>query len=110
MPPGTTVDQGIVHPFENDWYTVSQYGALGTAKPAHYHVLCDDHGWDADSVQTITYHMCYACVRAAQSISIPAPAYYAHLVAERAKCYYDIEEEQYFLFLSPDTFLVAFVT
>lgn len=47
VPPGTTVDTGVVHPVENDWFTVSQFGALGTAKPTYYHVLCDDHKWGA---------------------------------------------------------------
>ena len=93
MPPGTTIDTGVVHPREMDWFTVSHFGQLGTSKPTYYHVLWDDNNFTADQLELITYHMCWACFRCAQSISIPAPAYYAHLVAERAKNYIAYPDE-----------------
>lgn len=48
---------------------------------------------DTETLELVTYHMCWACARCAQSISIPAPAYYAHLVAERAKCYIEYNDD-----------------
>ncbi|CAM1327792.1 AGO1 (predicted) [Pycnogonum litorale] len=85
VPPGTTVDTGVVHPFEFDFYLCSHFGIQGTSRPAHYHVLYDDHNFTADSLQQLTYYLCHTYVRCTKSVSIPAPAYYAHLVAFRAK-------------------------
>jgi eukaryotic translation initiation factor 2C len=31
----------------------------GTSRPAHYHVLFDENGFSADSLQTLTYNLCY---------------------------------------------------
>lgn len=57
----------------------------GTSRPSHYHVLWDDNGLSADELQQLTYQMCHTYVRCTRSVSIPAPAYYAHLVAFRAR-------------------------
>ena len=35
---GTTIDQGIGHPTEFDYYQLSHGGLLGTSRPAHYSV------------------------------------------------------------------------
>ncbi|PSN44296.1 Protein argonaute-2 [Blattella germanica] len=65
IPAGTTVD--------------------GTSRPSHYHVLWDDNHFDSDELQCLTYQLCHTYVRCTRSVSIPAPAYYAHLVAFRAR-------------------------
>jgi hypothetical protein len=57
----------------------------GTSRPSHYHVLWDDNSLTADELQQLTYQMCHTYVRCTRSVSIPAPAYYAHLVAFRAR-------------------------
>ncbi|CAD5227824.1 unnamed protein product [Bursaphelenchus okinawaensis] len=85
IPPGTTVDVGITHPTEFDFYLCSHAGIQGTSRPSHYHVLWDDNGLSADELQQLTYQMCHTYVRCTRSVSIPAPAYYAHLVAFRAR-------------------------
>ena len=53
--------------------------------PSHYHVLWDDNDFSADDIQALTYQLCHTYVRCTRSVSIPAPAYYAHLVAFRAR-------------------------
>lgn len=85
IPAGTTVDMGITHPMEFDFYLCSHTGIQGTSRPSHYHVLWDDNDFTADDIQSLTYQLCHTYVRCTRSVSIPAPAYYAHLVAFRAR-------------------------
>ncbi|RCN47663.1 piwi domain protein [Ancylostoma caninum] len=92
IPPGTTVDVGITHPTEFDFYLCSHAGIQGTSRPSHYHVLWDDNELTADELQQLTYQMCHTYVRCTRSVSIPAPAYYAHLVAFRAR-YHLVDRE-----------------
>ncbi|KAJ3410229.1 Eukaryotic translation initiation factor 2C [Chytridiales sp. JEL 0842] len=87
LPPGVVVDTGVVHPFEFDFYLNSHPGLQGTSKPAHYHVLYDENGFNSNDLQQITYNSCYLYARASRAVSIVPPAYYAHLVAARARCY-----------------------
>jgi len=92
IPAGTTVDIGITHPTEFDFYLCSHQGIQGTSRPSHYHVLWDDNHFEADELQQLTYQLCHTYVRCTRSVSIPAPAYYAHLVAFRAR-YHLVEKE-----------------
>ncbi len=39
IPPGTTVDTGITHPTEFDFYLCSHAGIQGTSRPSHYHIV-----------------------------------------------------------------------
>uniref|UniRef100_A0A8C2Y202 Argonaute RISC catalytic component 3 n=1 Tax=Capra hircus TaxID=9925 RepID=A0A8C2Y202_CAPHI len=78
IPAGTTVDTDITHPYEFDFYLCSHAGIQGTSRPSHYHLL--------------TYQLCHTYVRCTRSVSIPAPAYYAHLVAFRAR-YHLVDKE-----------------
>ncbi|XP_068702995.1 protein argonaute-2-like isoform X3 [Montipora foliosa] len=85
VPAGTTVDSGITHPYEFDFYLCSHFGIQGTSRPTHYHVLYDDNAFIADGLQQLTYQLCHVYARCTRSVSMPAPAYYAHLVAYRAR-------------------------
>ena len=85
IPPGTIVDTDVCHPYEFDWYLCSHAGIQGTSKPAHYHVLYDDSNFTSDQLQTLSNQLCHTYVRCARAVSIPAPAYYAHHVAFRAR-------------------------
>lgn len=85
MPAGTVVDRGIVHPHEFDFYLCSHSGIQGTSRPTHYHVLYDEMKWTADQLQEFTYRMCYTYGRCTRSVSMVPAAYYAHLVAFRAR-------------------------
>ena len=64
---------------------VSFFVSQGTSKPTHYHVIYDDNSFDADSLQRLTYQLCHTFARCPRSVSMPAPAYYAHLAAFRAR-------------------------
>lgn len=92
IPAGTTVDTKITHPSEFDFYLCSHAGIQGTSRPSHYHVLWDDNRFSADELQILTYQLCHTYVRCTRSVSIPAPAYYAHLVAFRAR-YHLVDKE-----------------
>ncbi|RCI01857.1 eukaryotic translation initiation factor 2C, 3 [Rhizopus stolonifer] len=83
--PGTVVDTDIVHPFEFDFYLQSHAGLQGTSRPTHYHILHDENNFTPDSLQEMTYRMCYIYGRATRAVSLVPAAYYADLVAARAR-------------------------
>uniref|UniRef100_A0A0E0KHH4 Piwi domain-containing protein n=1 Tax=Oryza punctata TaxID=4537 RepID=A0A0E0KHH4_ORYPU len=89
--PGTVVDTNICHPSEFDFYLCSHSGIKGTSRPTHYHVLLDENGFKADTLQTLTYNLCYTYARCTRAVSIVPPAYYAHLGAFRARYYMEDE-------------------
>merc|ERR1712129_325904 len=65
----------------------SHQGIQGTSRPSYYRCLWDDNQLSADQLQNLTYQLCHTYARCTRSVSIPAPAYYAHLVAIRARCH-----------------------
>ncbi|XP_075551486.1 protein argonaute-2-like isoform X1 [Dermacentor variabilis] len=85
VPPGTTVDSVVTHPLDFDFFLCSHFGIQGTSRPAHYYVVWDDSSFTADELQKLSYYLCHTYARCARSVSIPAPVYYAHLAAFRAK-------------------------
>ncbi|XP_037081791.1 protein argonaute-2-like [Pollicipes pollicipes] len=89
VPPGTVVDSVIAHPTELDYFLVSHQGIQGTSRPTHYHVLHDDSNFTADDLEILTYYMCHLFSRCTRSVSNPAPSYYAHLAAYRARAHHD---------------------
>ncbi|KAL1482935.1 hypothetical protein MTO96_013348 [Rhipicephalus appendiculatus] len=85
IPPGTTVDTIVTHPVDFDFFLCSHAGIQGTSKPAHYYVVHDDANFTSNDLQKLSYYLCHTYARCARSVSIPAPVYYAHLAAFRAK-------------------------
>lgn len=85
--PGTVVDRGITGKHMHEFYLQAHQGLQGTARPAHYVVIKDDIGFDANSLEQITHHLCYMFGRATKAVSIVPPAYYADILAERARAY-----------------------
>ncbi|KZV92185.1 Piwi-domain-containing protein [Exidia glandulosa HHB12029] len=83
--PGSVFDKGIAHPVLFDFYLQSQAAIIGTARPAHYVVTFNENPFDCDSIEQLSYDLCYTYQRATRSVSIPAPIYYADLVCRRAK-------------------------
>ncbi|GBB98146.1 hypothetical protein RclHR1_03150009 [Rhizophagus clarus] len=83
--PGTLVETDIVHPVEFDFYLQSQAGLQGTCRPTHYHVLYDENKFTPDSLQTLSYNLCYIYARCTRVVSLVPPVYYAHLVCSRAR-------------------------
>ncbi|KAL9681445.1 hypothetical protein QQ045_013229 [Rhodiola kirilowii] len=87
--PGTVVDWEICHPTMFDFYLKSHAGNEGTtSRAAHYYVLYDENNFDADKLQSLTNDLCYTYARCTKSVSIVPPAYYAHLLAFRGRCYH----------------------
>jgi hypothetical protein len=83
--PGTVVDTDIVHPFEFDFFLQSHAGLQGTSRPTHYHVLYDESKFTSDAIQELIYRLCYIYGRATRAASLVPAAYYADLVAARAR-------------------------
>ncbi|KAF9087913.1 eukaryotic translation initiation factor 2C, 2 [Mortierella sp. AD031] len=83
--PGTVVDSEVVHPVEFDFYLQSHAGLLGTSRPAHYYVLYDDNKFSSDELQDLSYKLCHLYARCTRAVSYVPPAYYAHIVAARAR-------------------------
>lgn len=87
VPAGTCVDHHITHPFLQDFYLVSHASIQGVAKPTKYCTLLDDNNLSNDDIEELTYFLCHMFARCNRSVSYPAPTYYAHLAAARAKVY-----------------------
>ncbi|KAJ3040163.1 hypothetical protein HDV00_011383 [Rhizophlyctis rosea] len=87
VPAGTVVDSSITHPSEFDFFLNSHPGLQGTSRPAHYHVLYDENQFSADELQEVSYRLCYLYARSTRAVGLVPPAYYAHLVAARARCH-----------------------
>jgi eukaryotic translation initiation factor 2C len=90
--PGTTIDRGITHPIEFNFYLQSHSGIQGTSRPTLYHVIHDDSKMSSDQVQKLSYDLCFLSERATRSISFPSPAYRAHLAAFYARMFIDGED------------------
>ncbi|PPQ95875.1 hypothetical protein CVT26_015567 [Gymnopilus dilepis] len=78
---GTTIDEGIGHPTEFDYYQLTHGGLLGTSRPAHYSVIYDENKFSADTMQSLSFALCHVYARATRSVSIPAPVYCAYLMS-----------------------------
>ncbi|KDR84292.1 hypothetical protein GALMADRAFT_111558 [Galerina marginata CBS 339.88] len=85
---GTTIDEGLGHPTEFDYYQLTHGGLLGTSRPAHYSVILDENNFNADAMQNLSFSLCHVYARATRSVSIPAPVYYADIICARAKNHY----------------------
>ncbi|CAN1220050.1 Protein argonaute 16 [Linum perenne] len=83
VPPGTMVDTTVVHPRNYDFYMCAHNGAIGTSRPAHYHVLIDEIGFTPDELQNLVHSLSYVYQRSTTAISIVAPVCYAHLAAQQ---------------------------
>ncbi|KAK0073829.1 hypothetical protein PV325_009163, partial [Microctonus aethiopoides] len=82
---GTIVDTTITHPSHIDFYLASHASMQGTARPTKYRCLWDDNNMSEDDIEKLTFYLCHMCSRCDRSISYPAPTYYAHLAAFRAR-------------------------
>ncbi|XP_043264089.1 protein argonaute-2 isoform X2 [Colletes gigas] len=82
---GTIVDTEITHPTFIDFYLVSHASIQGTARPTKYRCICDENKMTEDEIEQLTYYLCHMFARCTKSVSYPAPTYYAHLAAFRAR-------------------------
>jgi eukaryotic translation initiation factor 2C len=82
---GTVIDNEITHPYYADFYLMSHAGLLGTSRATHYTVLLDEARLGPDQLQATAFHLAHIYARSTRSVSIAAPAYYAHHVCFRAR-------------------------
>ncbi|GAB7357459.1 hypothetical protein MBLNU459_g0002t1 [Dothideomycetes sp. NU459] len=82
--PGTLIETGVTHPFENDFYMCSHAALKGTARPVHYNVLINETDLTQDEIHTMIYEHCYQYIRATTPVSLFPAVYYAHLASKRA--------------------------
>jgi eukaryotic translation initiation factor 2C len=83
--PGTVVDSDITHPYEFDFFLMSHSGIQGTSRPSHYQVLYDENRFTPDTLQELTYRMCYLYARCTRAVSVVPPIYYADILAGRVR-------------------------
>jgi eukaryotic translation initiation factor 2C len=82
------VDREITHPTEVDFYLVSHASIRGVSRPTKYRLLWnDDDDMTENEIEEMTYYLCHMFSRCTRSVSYPAPTYYAHLAAKRARVY-----------------------
>jgi len=85
-PPGTCVDSTITNPENFNFYLCSHAGIQGTSRPVHYNVVYTDHpDINGEDIQSLTFKLCHLYQRCNRSVSLPAPVYFAHLAAFRAR-------------------------
>ncbi|GAA5915403.1 hypothetical protein JCM6882_001414 [Rhodosporidiobolus microsporus] len=87
LPPGVVVDTSITHPFVFDFFLQAHAGLKGTAKPTRYIVLLDENHFSSDALQKTLNSLCYGYARATRSVSLVPAAYYADIVAGKARSY-----------------------
>lgn len=85
--PGTVIDRLVTLPGMSDFYLFGHGAIQGTSRPTHYCVLHDDANFTPDEIQQLTYHLCYTYAICTRSVSMVPPVYYAHRVADRARCH-----------------------
>jgi eukaryotic translation initiation factor 2C len=90
--PGLVVERVITHPYLFNFYLTSHTSLQGTSRPSLYHVLYDDNKFEVDELQDFTNKLCYNFQRSTRAVSIPAPTYYAHLAAKRARSHFHAAE------------------
>lgn len=94
IPAGTVVDSQITHPTMFDFWLCSHAGLQGTSRPTRYVVVHDDHKFSCDDLEVLTNNLCYTFARCTRSVSVATPAYYAHLVAFRARFHFRPDARQ----------------
>ncbi|CAH1731499.1 unnamed protein product [Aphis gossypii] len=85
--PGMIVDTQITHPTELNFYLCSHSSIQGTSKPTKYHLIWNENNLTEDQLEQLTFYLCFIFARCTKSVSYPAPTYYAHLAAFRARTY-----------------------
>ncbi|KAJ2510035.1 hypothetical protein GGI11_005642 [Coemansia sp. RSA 2049] len=85
--PGTVIDRSVTLAPYFDFYLFSHAAIQGTSRPTHYVVLHNDVGFTADELQQLTYSLCFTYAICTRSVSLVPPVYYAHRVADRARCH-----------------------
>jgi eukaryotic translation initiation factor 2C len=90
---GTVIDSCITSVCDYDFYLYSHNGGKRldslemTTRPVRYTVLWDDNDMSPDTLQRVTYDMCFTFARASRPVSVVPVTYYARLLAARQRAY-----------------------
>jgi eukaryotic translation initiation factor 2C len=68
-----------------EFYLNSHAAVLGTSKPTRYVLLYDGIGFKLSELELLTFWLTHLYARCTRSVSIVAPAYYAHWAARRGR-------------------------
>jgi len=88
-PAGTLVDEAVVDAARSNFYLYSHSTNQGTAKPTHYQVLKNSINLKLEQIVDITFALSHLHQACTNSISIPAPVFYADRTCGRAVDYYE---------------------
>ncbi|GAA5908226.1 hypothetical protein JCM5296_000418 [Sporobolomyces johnsonii] len=87
LPPGVVVDTAITHPYLFEFYLQAHAGLKGTAKPTRYICILDEIGFGSDQLEKLANSLCFNFGRATRSVSLVPIAYYADIVAFKARSF-----------------------
>ncbi|KAL7667541.1 hypothetical protein ACOME3_010644 [Neoechinorhynchus agilis] len=90
--PGTVYAQEICMDSKIDAFLVSHAGIQGTSRPTRYRLIYDSIGFSENDLMQLTFNLCHLYAKCFRSVSIPAPCYYAHHVAFRARHYVEFAQ------------------
>uniref|UniRef100_A0A0K3CI22 BY PROTMAP: gi/342321517/gb/EGU13450.1/ Proteophosphoglycan ppg4 [Rhodotorula glutinis ATCC 204091] n=1 Tax=Rhodotorula toruloides TaxID=5286 RepID=A0A0K3CI22_RHOTO len=85
IPPGTFFDTGVTDARSFDVYGAAHRALIGTTRATRYVVLHDEQGLSTDDVEQIANSLCHSYQRTNKAVSLPAPVYYADLIARRVR-------------------------
>jgi len=85
--PGTVIDGIGTYEGRTDFFLCSHLGMKGTSRPSYYQVLENEGKHPMESIQQLSYELCFLMARATKSCSLPAPVFYSHLAAYRTRGY-----------------------
>jgi len=102
MPPGTLLMDNLTIPLQYDnFYLLSHAGIKGTSHPCRYIIVVDEFKNEIPALAKLLqrdrmkkyahamYQMCHLYGRCQRAVSVPAPIFYAHLLADRARIHAD---------------------
>jgi aubergine-like protein len=85
-PSGCLIDSDVVEDDEGsdcfDFYLVPQLATQGCALPTHFYCAYNDSKMNKESIEKLTYDLCYYYYNWAGPIKVPAPCMYAHKIAQ----------------------------
>ncbi|GAA5987144.1 hypothetical protein JCM10908_001048 [Rhodotorula pacifica] len=81
IPPGTAVDSGVTDARWAESYMAVHKALIGTTRPTRYVLLVDDNKMTSNDFEATINALCFSYQRCNKAVSLPAPVYYAHLVA-----------------------------
>ncbi|GAA6023079.1 hypothetical protein JCM11491_002325 [Sporobolomyces phaffii] len=92
LPAGTVVDSGVTHPYLFEFYLQAHAGLKGTAKPTRYICILDEIGFTSEQLEKLLNSLSYNFGRATRAVSLVPAAYYADIVAGKARSYVEDDD------------------